>query len=265
MPLYKRQQDVDEDVQDQLAQTETETTNDKSTAVDDSGNWKKRYGDLRSYSQRQINELNAKIKALEEQNNTQAKQYTLPKTKEEVQEWATKYPDVYGMIKSMINIDLIEATETVNKKFQTLEEREHEIKKREALNAIVAAHPDFYDLETDQTFQEWIVTKSKRTQDALFENDTDAQAAIEVLNLYKLETGKLTNKKIKAERKPSAAADVRVPNSRTPVNTGGQGEYDFTESQISAMSLRDYEKNEQAIETARRAGRIYYDETGAAQ
>lgn len=264
MPLYKRQQDVDEDVQDQLDKDTTTTTDDKSTAVDDSGNWKKRYGDLRSYSQRQINELNAKIKALEEQNNTQAKQYTLPKTKEEVQEWATKYPDVYGMIKSMINIDLIEATETVNKKFQSLEEREHDIKKREALNAIVAAHPDFYDLETDLVFQEWIITKSKRTQDALFENDTDAQAAIEVLNLYKLESGQ-TRKKASTPNARDAAKEVRTQSTRVPAPRSGTGEYDFSESQIEAMTSREYEKNETAIEEARRSGRIYYDITGAAQ
>ena len=266
MPLYKRQQDIDEDVQDQLDKdaTTTTTTDDKSTAVDDSGNWKKRYGDLRSYSQRQINELNAKIKALEDQNEKQSKQFTLPKSKEEVQEWATKYPDVYGMIKSMINIDLIEATETVNKKFQSLEEKEHEIRKREALNAIVAAHPDFYDLENDQTFQEWIVTKSKRTQDALFENDTDAQAAIEVLNLYKLESGQ-TRKKASTPNARDAAKEVRTQSTRVPAPRSGTGEYDFSESQIEAMTSREYEKNETAIEEARRSGRIYYDITGAAQ
>lgn len=265
MPLYKRQQDIDEDIEDNVASTNTELDSQQPTLVNDDGNWKKRYGDLRSYSQKQINELNKKIKDLEISIESSKQLSSLPKKPEEVEEWAKKYPDVYGMIKSMINLDLIEATKSVNERFQSIEEEKHELAKERALNQIIAEHPDFYDIAEDDTFKSWIVTKSKRIQDALFENDTDAQAAIEALNLYKFETGKLTNKKIKAERKPSAAADVRVPNSRTPVNTGGQGEYDFTESQISAMSIREYEKNEQAIETARRAGRIYYDETGAAQ
>jgi hypothetical protein len=262
MPLYKRQADIDEDIKDQIEQDDKQENFEQPVVVDDSGNWKKRYGDLRSYSQKKENELAARIKALEDSITNQAKQAALPKSKEEVESWAKKFPDVYAMIKSMINIDLIDATESVNQRFKSIEEKEREVIKERAINAIVAAHPDFHTLETDDTFREWITSKSKRIQDALFENNDDAQAAIEVLNLFKLETGRV-NKKVDKANPRDAAREIKTPSVRKPV--AGSSEYDFSESQINAMSIREYEHNEKAIEEARRNGRIAYDITGAAQ
>ena len=94
-------------------------------------------------------------------------------------------------------------------------------------------------------------------QDALYKNNTDAHAAARALDLYKADTGrrKTTNKK-------SAATSVGRTSSSTP---GVQGKAKFSESQVSKMSDREYEQNEEAIMEAMRSGAFVYDISGAAR
>lgn len=257
MPLYKRPEDTFEDDEDEALNNAENQNEPPRQVVDEEGSWKKRYGDLRSHSQKQVNELQKVVNDLTQKVNS--KQTNLPKTKEEVEAWAVKYPDVYDLLTTMIGLDLQKATSNLDERFQQVENDRHENDKERALNAIVAAHSDFFELQADTTFHEWLATKSVRTQNALYENDTDAQAAIDVLDLYKLEQkpkrGRPSNK--------DNAREVRVPNNRTPnVNSG---EYDYTETQIENMHSAEYERDEDKIDAARREGRILMDKTGAAR
>ena len=255
MPLYKRENEDDEEVTGELENNEVVVPSKTDQT------WEKRYSDLRSYSAKQVNDLNKKLKDLEDK--LIAKSAPLPKTEAEVTKWAQKYPDVYGLIKSIVALDLTQVSDTVNQKFKSLEDEKHEVAKERAMNAILAAHPDFFDLEKDENFVTWIGTKSKRVQDALYENDTDAQAAIEVVDLYKLETG-ATKKAAKKADPRDSARDVKVNSTRTPPNPAS-GDFDYSESQIDKMNDRDFEAHEDKIELARRNGRIFMDITGAAR
>lgn len=254
MPLYKRPEEVDEE---ELEKIDAEP----KVVVDKEATWEKRYGDLRSHSQKQVNELTKKINDLEHKLNSPSS--VLPRTKEEVEAWAKKYPDVYDLLTTMIQLDVQAVTANLDKRFEDVERDRLENSKERAINAIVAKHSDFYDLEQSTEFHDWLAGKSKRTQDAIYENETDAQAAIEVIDLYKLETG-VTKKKPGRPSNRDVATEIRVPSTRTPPSTNS-GDYDFSESQIEAMSIREYEKNEEKIEDARRANRIYMDVTGAAR
>lgn len=259
MPLYQRTEDIEED-NDDLAPKVPDTP---QTVTDDSGNWKKRYSDLRSYSQKQVNDLNKRIQELE---NTikAAPRNQLPKTKAEIEEWSKKYPDVYALIKSMINIDLNEVTDEVEQKFKSLETREAELSQDRAKAQLERLHPDFFtDIEPSKEFREWLGTKSLRVQNAMYEGD-DPVAAGEVITLYKLETGFGNKTTTKRDSNRDAARDVRVPATRNPPNPNS-GDFDFSESQIEQMSPRDYEENEDAIDKARRNGRILMDLTGDAR
>ena len=61
--------------------------------------YKKRYGDLRRYQQQQEQEKDQRIRQLEGQLSDAAKkQIKFPKTDEEIDEWASKYPDVAAII-----------------------------------------------------------------------------------------------------------------------------------------------------------------------
>ena len=57
---------------------------------------------MRRHSQKKEEEFNAKIEALEAKLTKAAKQeLVLPKTDEELEAWAKKYPDVAGIIESI--------------------------------------------------------------------------------------------------------------------------------------------------------------------
>lgn len=255
MPLYQRPEEVDNE------ELEQELENINEPIVDKEKTWEKRYSDLRSYSQKQVNELTKKVKDLEYKLNSPST--SLPRTKEEIEAWAKKYPDVYDLLTSMIKMDIQSVTANLDKRFEDVERERLENSKEKAINAIVAKHPDFYELEESKEFHGWLASKSKRTQDAIYENETDALAAIEVIDLYKLETG-ITKKKPGRPSNKELATEIRVPTTRTPPSVHS-GEYDFSESQIEEMSIREYEKLESKIDEARRSGRILMDVTGAAR
>lgn len=259
MPLYKRIEDEDEE------DTINKELEVNKQIVDEEATWKKRYSDLRSHSQKIQNDLNKRILALEKQNSAPVQQ-ALPKTKEEVAAWAEKYPDVYGLVKSIVGLDLEEATTTVNARFETLEQREATLKKEQAEAALLKAHPDFFEtIAPSEEFRAWLDTKSKKIQDALYSDELDADAAAEAVSLYKFETGILKNEtKSFVPDNRDAARNVRVPANRTPPSANA-GDYDYSESQIEHMTNREYEAQEDKIDNARASGRILMDITGGAR
>lgn len=258
MPLYRRPVDTFEDNDDEL---DNDNQEQETVIVDKDKTWEKRYADLRSYSQKQVNQLTQQVRDLTTQVNAKFTP-NFPKTKEDLETWAKKYPDVYGMLKTMIGYDLQEVTADINSRFADIETGKLENEKTAALNTIRARHPDFDELQQpDNPFHAWLATKSVRTQNALYENDTDAQAAIDVIDLYKLETG--APKRGRPSTK-DVAREVNINANRTPPSRG-RGEYDFSESQINDMSPREFEKHEEAIEDARRNGRLLMDLTGSAR
>ena len=119
-------------------------------------------------------------------------------------------------------------------------------------------HPDFGQIRQDPAFHEWVALQPMYIQDALYKNNTDAMAASRAIDLYKADTGK----RKKANPK-SAAQSVGRTSAATPAPTGGKAR--FSESQVAAMSDRDYEKNEDAILEAMRTGAFVYDVSGAAR
>jgi hypothetical protein len=94
-------------------------------------------------------------------------------------------------------------------------------------------------------------------QDALYKNNTDAVAASRAIDLYKADKGK------KRSTSKSAAQSVGRTSPTSPTPTGGRAK--FSESQVQAMSDREYEKNEEAILEAMRTNSFVYDVSGAAR
>lgn len=227
--------------------------------------WQKRYSDLRSYTQKQLNDMQKRLEDAERKAAQAEPARQLPKSKEDVEAWAAKYPDVYALVKSMIGFDLQATTEEVNSRFEQLSEREKANARREAEMELERYHPDFFtEIKDSEEFAEWLDSKSQRIQAALYENDTDAKAASEVISLYKYETGFGKPKKKTSNNNRDAAFDV--PARHVPVTPSrGSGEYDFAESQVDSMTPREYEAVSDQIDEAIKNGRFLYDLTGAAR
>ena len=225
--------------------------------------FEKRYSDLRSYSQRQINSLSSKIEGLEQQLRASTTQeLRFPKNESEVEAWMNKYPDVAAIVQTIAMKEVSKAREDVDKRFDRLTKKEKEAAKRDAQAELSRLHPDFFtDIVESEEFSEWIQRQSKASQDALFVNETDVQAASEVISRYKYEMEPKTRKKnTRNPREEATDVGVRTGSS---LGDGSRGRT-FRESEIAVMTASQYERFEEEIDNARANGRIIYDLSAAA-
>jgi hypothetical protein len=258
---YARLQDDEDDVpysqelQKQQPQTEPEPVDAEDAT------FKKRYGDLRRHAQQVQQQKDAEIEALRQQLQDATKQQIkFPKTEQEIEAWAKKYPDVAGIIDTIARKRANEALEEGEKRLSGLKKLEEKMVRERAEAELLALHPDFPNIRTDPKFHEWAQLQPVWIQDALYKNNTDAKAAARAIDLYKVDNG---IGKTKAKTDPRAAATNVGVRDRSAPPTGERVRY--TESMVQKMSPRDYEKHETAIFDAMRKGEFLYDISGAAR
>lgn len=224
--------------------------------------FKKRYGDLRRYNQQLVSEKDNRIKELEQQLSSMSTGPQFPKTKEELDGWKSKYPDVFGHIQTMILQNNQELDTKYKKGLEQVKQIEDQINRDKAIAALNRLHPDFFNkILPDPKFKEWAEAQPAWMIDSL--NGWDAIAAGRVIDLYKADMGLYTKEKQKVDSKREAAENVTRKVSSGPDMSSDRPKY--KESQIEKMSAREYERLEDDIMEAFRTGRIEYDVTGAAR
>ena len=224
--------------------------------------FKKRYGDLRRHSQQQQTTLQKQIDELRSQlQQSTEKQISLPKSEEELAEWAKTYPDVAKIVETIAIKKAKEQTQALDERFKQLDEREHKTSKDKAEAELMRLHPDFDAIRDDDDFHNWVEEQPKWIQDALYDNESDAKAAARAIDLYKADKG------IKAKKPTTdkgAAESVNTRSSRS-APTGESTDGVFYESQVSKMTTFEYEKNQEAIAKALQSGKFVYDISGSAR
>lgn len=220
-------------------------------------NFKKRYGDLRRHSQKKEEEFNAKIEALEAQLNKAAKQeLVLPKTDEELEAWAKEYPDVAGIIESIADKKAKASATALEERMAEFEELKVDAQREKAEAELVKMHPDFIEIRQDDTFHNWAKEQPKWVQDALYENVDDAKSVARVIDLYKVDKG-ISNKKKATPSEKAAASSVKTKSNAAP--EPDEAANHIRESEVAAMSIKEYEKRQEEILDAQRNGRFIYD------
>lgn len=258
MSKYKRKEEPDNDLtySQELAQQEAPAEPEPQDAEEAS--FKKRYGDLRRHTQQIMAQKDQEIEKIKQQLETAAKgQIRFPKTDEEIEQWSQKYPDVAKIVDTIARKRANEALEEGEKRLGHLKDLEKKLTRKEAEQQLYKLHPDFGDIRQDPAFHEWVALQPLYIQDALYKNNTDATAAARAIDLYKADTGKR-----KTTSKRSAAEAVGRSTSSAP---SAEGKARFSESQVSKMSDREYEANEEAILEAMRTGAFTYDLSGGAR
>jgi len=239
-----------------------ENDGDDSNLPAEEKSFKKRYGDLRRHSQQQQVALQKQIDELRSQlQSSTEKQIKLPKSEEELNEWAKTYPDVAKIVETIAIKKAKEQTQALDERFKQLDEREHQTAKDKAEAELMRLHPDFDSIRDDDDFHNWVEDQPKWVQDALYDNDSDARAAARAIDLYK------ADKNIKTKKSTSdkgAAESVNTRGSRS-APTGESKDGVFYESQVSKMSTFEYEKNQEAIAKALQSGKFVYDISGNAR
>ena len=220
--------------------------------------FKKRYGDLRRYSQQKEDEYKKEILKLKEQvAGTVNKEIKMPKTEEEIASWSAKFPDVAKVIETIATKKAKELDSSLEDRMKIIAEKEAHADRAKAEAELMSTHPDFDEIRNDQAFHDWVATQPKLIQQALYENDSDAKAAARAIDLYKADMGITQTKKTFSNK--DAAKAVTKDTSASPAPTKEKQSNQFKESQVAKMTAQQFEKNEEAIMSAIRSGDFIYD------
>lgn len=248
------------------AEEQTEKSEDKSKEEPTSAEektFKKRYGDLRRHTQEKEREFQKQLNELKEQlAKATKKEMKLPKSDEDIEAWATEYPDVAKIVETIAMKKAREQAIELENRIQKIDEMSVEAQKQKAEAELMKLHPDFGDIRDSDDFHEWAEEQPKWVQDALYENDNDARSAARAIDLYKSDRNISKSTKTKSDK--SAAMDIGTKNTKTKVDTT-ESSKKIRESDVQKMSAAQYEKQADTIMEAIRSGNFVYDISGSAR
>lgn len=245
-----------EPVEERKAEVKPTEESDDTELSAEEKNFKKRYGDLRRHVQDKEQEWKVKFEQLESQLNAAAKnELVLPKSEQDIEAWAKKYPDVAGIVEAIADKKANERAADLDGRLKEIEALRTTAKREKAEAELASLHPDFSDIRKDDAFHSWAEEQPKWVQDALYENSEDAKSVARVIDLYKSDKG-ITNKKASRSDK-GAAASVTTKRTTSP-NHEESSNY-LRESQVAKMSMKEYEKRAEDIFEAQRQGKFIYD------
>ena len=224
--------------------------------------FKKRYSDLRRHQQKQAEEFKAELAELKRQlSEATKKEMKLPKSDEDIEQWAADYPDVAAIVETIAMKKAREQSSALEERLKVIDEMQVSATKEKAEAELMRIHPDFDEIRDSDEFHEWAEDQPKWVQDALYDNDNDARSAARAIDLYKADMG-MTTKKPKSDK--DAAKSVSTKNSRSKPQENEASTY-LRESQVQKMSPQEYEKRSDEIMEAIRSGKFVYDISGSAR
>jgi hypothetical protein len=220
--------------------------------------FKKRYSDIRKYMQEKDAEHKSALEKLQKQLEAATNnELVLPKTEDEVEAWAKKYPDVAGIVEAIAEKKANERASDLDSRLAEIENLRTTARKEKAEVELMSMHPDFADIREDDAFHNWAEEQPKWVQNALYDNVDDAKSVSRVLDLYKADKGITTKKRNSAEK--DAASSVKAKKA-APIDPNDNSSY-LRESDVKNMSIKEYEKRADEIMEAQRSGKFIYDIT----
>ena len=251
---------IEQDAQKETNEEQDTTPAQEPTISKEEESFKKRYGDIRRHMDKQKQDYDARIEALEAQLSKAAKnELVLPKTNEEIEAWTKKYPDVAAIVETIADKKASERSKDLDERVKQIEEMRFNATRDKAEAELMALPPDFADIRDSDEFHDWAETQPKWVQDALYENADDAKSTARVIDLYKTDKG---ISKVKSNSK-SAASAVNTRGRTAPASDSVKGQW--TESQVEKMSDKQYTKHQEEIMESIRSGKFVYDISGGAR
>ena len=254
---------AEEEIKLRNGQSEDSEELEQSSSGPEDESFKKRYGDLRRHMQKTTEAKDKELSDLKKQLSAATKkEMKLPKTDEEIDAWASEYPDVAKIVETIAMKKAVEQNKDIEERLNSLSERERLTSRERAEMELLQIHPDFTEIRDNPEFHDWAEEQPDYIQKALYENEDDPRAAARAIDLYKADMGVKTPKK-KTSKKDAARA-VNVKSSTTPDNNA-TGSNNILESEVAKMTSQEYSANEDAISKAIRSGNFVYDVSGAAR
>ena len=244
----------------EVEETEPEAEEEPTSAEEKT--FKKRYSDLRRHQQKQAEEFKLELAELKRQlSEATKKEMKLPKSDEDIEDWAKDYPDVAAIVETIAMKKAREQSEALEERVKLIDEMQTSASKEKAEAELMRLHPDFDDIRDSDEFHQWAEDQPKWIQDALYENDNDARSASRAIDLYKADMG-IGKKKTKSDK--DAAKSVSAKNTRSKPQENEEASY-LKESEVQRMSAQEYENRSDEIMEAIRSGKFIYDVSGNAR
>ena len=213
--------------------------------------YKKRYDDLKRHYDTKLNEFKKREEELIKQ---AVPEYRAPKTPEELEEFKKSYPDVFEVVETVAHMQSESKAKVLEERLSKLQEREQQIAQQEAEKRLVERHPDFDDIRNSDDFHKWAKEQPSSIQSWIYDNADDADLASRAIDLFKRDLGiDVPKKETKSSSKTESAADM-VSTKTTAVEP--KSEKVWSEREIAAMSMDEFDKYESEISEAMQQGRI---------
>lgn len=220
-------------------------------------NYKKRYDDLKKHYDDKVSQFKQREQELMAEARSMQPQYEAPKSLEDLERFKNEYPDLYDTVESVAHMRSEQQVGELREQLSAIQMREAEILKREAETTLRERHPDFEDIRGDEAFHQWAEDQPQQIQDWIYNNPDDVSLASKAIDLYKLETGQAATRTRRSPRKQSAtresAADI-VSTKTTSIDSAQPKIW--TEREIAAMSIDQFDKFEDEINQAMSEGRV---------
>ena len=253
----KEEEELEELIKEQRGETQEPQEAEPTTAEEKT--FKKRYGDLRRHMSDKEKEWNEKLEALEARSKREG--IVPPKSDEDIEKWASEYPDVAGIVETIAAKKAQEMFNKAESRLQELDEAHSEAQRVKAENIIRKSHEDFDELRQSDQFHDWADKQPKWVKDALYENMDDPASVVRVIDLYKIDNGMTVAAKKQSKK---AAASTVAKGTRTSIDAeGAQGT--IKESDVAKMSNKEFEEMQDKINEAMRKGKFVYDVSGSAR
>jgi|TARA_B100001059_G_scaffold31809_1_gene25708 hypothetical protein len=217
-------------------------------------NYKKRYDDLKKHYDTKISEFKQREQELEAMARSAQPQYQPPKSAEDLERFKSEYPDLYDTVETVAHMRSEEQMNALQQKLSVIEMREAEMSKRDAELALRDRHPDFEDIRGDDNFHEWAKVQPEEIQRWIYKNPDNVSLASRAIDLYKMEN----NIKIKKSSRPSQLSKSNAADMVSTKTTGVEPREAkiWTQREIAALSIDEYDRYEQEIDRAIAEGRV---------
>ena len=214
--------------------------------------YKKRYDDLKKHYDNKLNEFKHREEELI--NQVQQPEYTAPKTEEELEKFKTDYPDVYEVVETVAHMQSETKAKVLEERLSKLQEREEQLIRQDAEKRLNERHPDFEDIRNSDDFHTWAKEQPDSIQKWIYSNADDADLASRALDLFKKDLG-IEPTKTKSSSKPTRKSAADMVSTKTTTVEPKQ-EKVWSEREIAALSMAEFDKYEKDISDAMQEGRI---------
>ena len=217
-------------------------------------NYKKRYDDLKKHYDSKLNEFKSREQELIEEATSNRTEYKAPKSPEELEEFKNNYPDVYEVVETVAHLQSETKAKVLEERLSKLQERENNLVRQSAEKRLMERHPDFEDIRNSDDFHGWAKEQPKSIQDWIYSNADDADLASRALDLFKKDFG-IEPTKTKSSSKQTRKSAADMVSTKTQSIEANQQKV-WSEKEIAAMSIAEFDKNESEISEAMQYGRI---------